>query len=161
MRDLTKPEEHKYHVVAWWASGRTGIAKCDSALNAIHFAAPPKFGGLEGRWTPEDLLLCSLASCFTATFHSIAGCAKFEYADLEVDAGAMVRKGDPGYNFCEIILRPRLQISRQQDRKHALDLLHKAVRLCLVSRAIAVPQKFEMQVNVSEPSSASGTPAAR
>ena len=78
--------EHKYHVVAWWSSGQTGIAKSDSAPTAIHFAAPPRFGGLEGRWTPEDLLMTALASCFTTTFHAIAGHSKFEYTDLEVAA---------------------------------------------------------------------------
>ena len=46
--------EHKHHVVAWWTSGQAGIAKSDSAPNAIHFTAPPEFGGLEGRWTPEE-----------------------------------------------------------------------------------------------------------
>ena len=60
--------EHKCRVVGWWTS-----AKSDSAPNAIHFTAPPQFGGLEGRWTPEDLLMTALASCFTTTFHAIAG----------------------------------------------------------------------------------------
>jgi hypothetical protein len=31
--------EHKYQVVAWWTSGQTGIAKSESAPNAIHFTA--------------------------------------------------------------------------------------------------------------------------
>jgi len=75
--------EHKHHVVAWWTCGQAGIAKSDSAPNAIHFTAPPEFGGLEGRWTPEDLLMAALASCFTTTFHAIAGCSNFEYTDLE------------------------------------------------------------------------------
>jgi len=54
--------EHDYRVTAWWTSGRTGIAKSDSAPNAIHFTAPKNFGGLEGRWTPEELLLASITS---------------------------------------------------------------------------------------------------
>jgi hypothetical protein len=32
--------EHTYRVVAWWTSGQMGIAKSDSAPNAIHFTAP-------------------------------------------------------------------------------------------------------------------------
>jgi organic hydroperoxide reductase OsmC/OhrA len=66
-------------------SSQAGIAKPDSAPNTIHFTAPPQFGGLEGRWTPEDLLLTALASCFTTTFHAIAGCSRFEYTDLAVE----------------------------------------------------------------------------
>ena len=56
--------EYIYRVAAWWTSGRTGLAKCESAPNTIHFSEAPEFGGLEGRWTPEQLLLCSLAGCF-------------------------------------------------------------------------------------------------
>src|ERR1700733_2662203 len=96
--------EHKYRVVAWWTSGQTGIANSESAPNAIHFTAPPQFGGLEGRWTPEDLLMTALASCFTTTFHAIAEHSKFEYTDLAVEAEGTVSKRDTGYSFNEIVI---------------------------------------------------------
>ena len=66
-------KEHAYRVAAWWTSGRTGLAKSDSAPNAIHFTAPAEFGGLEGRWTPEELLLAAVAGCYTTTVRAIAG----------------------------------------------------------------------------------------
>lgn len=141
--------EHKYRVVAWWTSGQTGIAKSDSAPNAIHFTAPSQFGGVEGRWTPEDLLMIALASCFTTTFHAIAGHSKFEYTDLAVEAEGTVSKTDTGYGFTEIIIRPNLTIASEENRQQAISLLHKAKALCLVSRALAVPQKFEIQVEIS------------
>src|ERR1700694_3075039 len=142
--------EHKYRVVAWWTSGQTGIAKSDSAPNAIHFTAPLQFGGLEGRWTPEDLLMNALASCFTTTFHAIAGYSKFEYTDLEVEAEGTVSKADSGYRFSEIVIRPRLTIPNEEQRERAISLLHKAKELCLVSRALDTPQKFEIQVEISK-----------
>ena len=144
--------EHKYRVVAWWTSGQTGIAKSDSAPNAIHFTAPPQFGGLEGRWTPEDLLMTALASCFTTTFHAIAGYSKFEYTDLAVEAEGTVSKTDPGYCFSEIVIRPSLTIPHEEQRERAISLLHKAKALCLVSRALATPQEFEARVEISRPS---------
>jgi len=76
---------HSYRVVAWWSSGKTGLAKSDSAPTAIHFTAPPEFGGLEGRWTPEDLLLCAVAGCYTTTFRALADNSKLEYSDLGVE----------------------------------------------------------------------------
>src|SRR6202171_1377138 len=144
--------EHKYRVVAWWTSGQTGIAKSDSAPNAIHFTAPPQFGGLEGRWTPEDLLMTALASCFTTTFHAIAGSSTFAYTAVAVEAEGTVRKTDTGYDFSEIVIRPRLTIPNEEHRERAISLLHKAKELCLVSRALATPQKFEIQVEISKDS---------
>ena len=127
----------KYRTVAWWSSGRTGLAKSDSAPNAIHFSAPPEFGGLEGRWTPEDLLLAALASCFTTTFQAIAGNSKFEYTDLQVEVEGTVRKAESGYAFSEIILRPTLTIHDEERRDRALTLLQKTKAACVVSKALA------------------------
>ena len=142
--------DHKYRVVAWWTSGQTGIAKSDSAPNAIHFTAPPQFGGLDGRWTPEDLLMAALASCFTTTFHAIAGCSNFEYTDLAVETEGIVSKTDSGYCFSEIVIRPSLTISNEEQREQAISLLHKAKTLCLVSRALATAQKFETRIEISK-----------
>ena len=142
--------EHKYRVVSWWTSGQTGIAKSDSAPNAIHFTAPPQFGGLDGRWTPEDLLMTALASCFTTTFHAIARYSKFEYTDLEVEAEGTVSKTGTGYSFSEIVIRPSLTIPNEENRERAINLLQKAKALCLVSRALATAQKFEARVEISK-----------
>jgi len=142
--------EYKHRVVAWWTSGQTGLAKSDSAPNAIHFAAPPQFGGLEGRWTPEDLLISAVASCYTTTFHAIAGSAKFEYTDLEVEAEGIVRRMGSSYSFSEIVLRPSLTIPNEDSRERAITLLQKAKELCLVSRALAPTQRFETRIRIGK-----------
>ena len=146
----TMEEVHRFRVVAWWASGRTGLAKSSSAPNAIHFAAPPAFGGLDGRWTPEDLLLCAVAGCYTTTFQAIAENSKFEYTDLQVEVEGNIRKAEAGYDFSEILIRASLMISLEEERARALKLLHKAKGLCLVSRALSVEQKFDARVQVGE-----------
>jgi organic hydroperoxide reductase OsmC/OhrA len=140
---------HSYRVVAWWSSGKTGLAKTDSAPNAIHFTAPPEFGGMEGRWTPESLLLCSIAGCYTTTFRAIAEYSKFEYSDLEVQVEGTIQKVESGYAFTEISVRPNLSIADAPEQPRALRLLHKAKALCLVSRAISVPQVFEPRIQVN------------
>ena len=139
---------HKYHALAWWTSGQTGLAKSDSAPNAIHFSAPPEFGGLEGRWTPEDLLLAAVASCFATTFRVIAGYSKFEYTDLQVEVEGTVSKAESGYAFSEIILRPTVTIHGEENRDRALKLLEKTKAACLVSKALAAVPALESHVEV-------------
>ena len=150
--------EHNYRVVAWWASGKTGLVKSDSAPNAIHFTTPPQFGGMEGRWSPEDLLLSAVASCFTSTFHALSERSSFHFTDLEVEVQGCVNKSESGYMFSEIVIRPTVKISTDEERPRAERLLEKAKQLCLVSRALAVTQKFEplvqagpSQVDMTEP----------
>ena len=141
--------EHKYRVVAWWSSGRTGLAKTDAAPNAIHFTAPPEFGGLEGRWTPESLLLCAIAGCFTTTFRTLAEYSKFEYADLEVQVEGTIKKIASGYAFTEIAIRPSLAINDEAEQGRGIRLLEKTKGLCLVARALSVPQLFEPHIQVN------------
>src|SRR5947208_15226634 len=100
--------EQLYRVVAWWSSGKSGLVKSDSAPNAIHFTAPMQFGGFEGRWSPEDMLLAAVAGCYTTTFRALA-----EYTDLEVEARGVVRKAESGYKFDGIVIRPTLTMSSE------------------------------------------------
>jgi peroxiredoxin-like protein len=143
-------KDYSHRVVAWWTSGRTGLSKSDSAPNAIHFTAPPQFGGIEGRWTPEDLLLCALASCFTTTFYALAGNSDFEFTDFQVEAEGVVGKTTSGYSFSQITIRPKLTIAQEDRRERGQRLLEKSKELCLVSRALATAQKIESQIMVGK-----------
>jgi organic hydroperoxide reductase OsmC/OhrA len=145
---MEEEEVDRYRVIAWWASGRSGLAKSGGAPNAIHFSSPPAFGGMEGRWTPEELLLCSVASCYTTTFWALAENAKFEYTDLQVEAEGAITKADVGYRFGEIFMRASLTIRRGEARDRAYGLLRQAKEMCPVSRALSVQQKFEPRVEV-------------
>jgi organic hydroperoxide reductase OsmC/OhrA len=138
----------KYHVVAWWTAGQAGLAKSDSGPIAIHFTGPVCFGGIEGRWTPEDLLLSALAGGFTTTFHAIATSSRFDYSDLEVEADGTVSKREDAYEFSEIVIRPTLTIENEAKRGRAIGLLHKAKGLCLVSRAVGTAQRCEVRIVV-------------
>ena len=148
-------KEHTYRVSAWWASGQSGITKSESAPNAIHFAAPPQFGGLEGRWTPEDLLLSAVAGCFTTTFQAIAGYSKFEYTDLEVAVEGTVARTNAGYCFTGIVIRPKLTITDEAGQARGLELLKKTKSLCLVSRALGIEQGFEPKIEAGKMASVS------
>jgi organic hydroperoxide reductase OsmC/OhrA len=145
-RKANMEELHNYRVTAWWTAGRTGIAKCESAPNAVHFTAPPQFGGLEGRWTPEDLLLAAVGSCYATTFRALADYSKLEFADLEVQVAGTVQKVVSGYTFSEIVTRPALTMVREEDRDRAGRLLQKTQELCLVGRAVSVKHTFEPSI---------------
>lgn len=141
------PAEYTYRVSAWWTSGRTGLAKCESSPNTIHFSEAAELGGLQGRWTPEQLLLCSLAGCFTTTFSDVARAAKFEFTDLEVEIEGSVRRSrTAGSSFTEILIRPRLTVALEELREPGLMLLRRTKSICMISRAITVPQTMEPAV---------------
>jgi organic hydroperoxide reductase OsmC/OhrA len=143
--------EYTYRVSAWWTSGRTGLAKCESSPNTIHFSEAAELGGLQGRWTPEQLLLCALAGCFTTTFHEVARAAKFDFTDLEVEIEGSVRRNrNTGCSFSEILIRPRLTVQSEEQYEAGLNLLRKTKAVCMISRAITVPQTLAPAVETGK-----------
>jgi organic hydroperoxide reductase OsmC/OhrA len=80
----------------------------------------------------------------------MAGSTQFDFTDLQVEACGTVRKVESGYRFSEIVIRPNVQITSSKEWERALDLLKKAEGLCLVSRAIGTPLRFEPQIEITE-----------
>jgi organic hydroperoxide reductase OsmC/OhrA len=115
----------------------------------FHFSA--RFGGVDGRWTPQDLLLCAVASCYTTTFRAVAEIRSLNTPTCRwkwkapsarpTRATALARLHSPeSDNLAE----------HAQEQARALMLLQRAEALCMVSHALAVKQRFEPRVQVGE-----------
>ena len=61
-----------YRTHATWTMRRRGIVAAGDVPRTINFSSPPEFQGEPGLWTPEHLLVASVATCFLATFRAIA-----------------------------------------------------------------------------------------
>jgi peroxiredoxin-like protein len=147
-KNASRPEDrHRYNVSAWWSSGRAGLVKANGSPTAIHFAAPMEFGGMEERWTPEELLLAAVASCYTTTLSTLAAKAGVELTDLQVEVRTSLCRSQAGYAIDAIELRPSVIIGAAVDRERVLELIHKAEKLCLVSRSLSVPVRCLPQLN--------------
>ncbi|HEX3104717.1 MAG TPA: OsmC family protein [Terriglobales bacterium] len=64
---------------------------------------------------PGRPLLSAIAGCFTTTFRALADYSALNYTDLEGEVDGVVRKVRSGYEFSEIILRPKLTISNASE----------------------------------------------
>jgi len=144
-------ERSAYRVLGWWTSGKAGIVRSDQVPTVIHFTAPVSFGGDPGRWTPEELMLAAVASCFTTTFQAIATYSKLAYADLEVAVDGDIEKTSSGFQFKSISIQPRVTVAGEELRPLAEKVLRKSEALCLVSRAISTPKTFTPEVRVGAP----------
>lgn len=144
--------KRKLHIVAWWTSSHSGLAKSDSAPQSVHFAAPPELGGAPGRWTPEELFLGALASSLTTTFHAMAGNADLEYTDLEIQTEGILETTGPlgETRVGGLLVRPRLTIAREEDRGLALALMQKSQALCPILCSLAAKPRFEIEVEVGK-----------
>lgn len=133
---------------AYWKVGTRGTVEGDPTAKAIEFSAPPEFRGESGAWSPEQLLLAAVASCFVTTFKAIAESSKFQPVSLGVAAEGIVEKGEEGYAFTRVVLTPELTVKRENDRQRGMQILEKTERSCLIARSlkaeVAMPVRIEV-----------------
>ena len=139
-----------YEIDAHWSGGRTGDVGPKEIDQPIRFSAPVEFGGEPGHWTPEHLLVAAVASCYAATFSAMARLSKFEVVELGVSVTGEMTKGDSGWRFTDITIRPRLIIADEANRERAERLLEKAERGCLVTRSLSARISLESLVHLAE-----------
>jgi peroxiredoxin-like protein len=152
-------DQLQYSVSGHWMAGGRGSVAGEGIGKAIEFSAPPEFHGESGFWTPEHFLLAAVASCFIATFRAMAGFSKFDPLSLDLAVEGKLDKGQGGYEFTKIVLRPVLTVRDDSERVRAYRLLEKAERGCLISRSlkyeVTMEAKIESPRNVDVDESAS------
>jgi organic hydroperoxide reductase OsmC/OhrA len=79
---------------------------------------------------------------------------RFEAVSLDVSADGVVEKGEGGYEFTHVVLRPHLTLKSETDRERAARLLEKTERACLVSRSLKSEVAMEPLIDVAGTQSA-------
>lgn len=96
----------------------------------------PEFGGPEGYWSPETMLLAAVANCFILTWRSIADYNKIEWTDLKVEASGVLDRVDRVTRFTKIHQDVQLLLPPGVDRERIEQLLHKTEAACLVTNSL-------------------------
>lgn len=140
-----KPLPHVY--TARLAGGPDGYATLSAAgVPELRTAPPADFDGPGDAWSPEQLLMAAVESCFLFTFRAVAQASKVEFSALEVSGEGTVDRKDGATRFTEIVLRPRLTLPAGADRARALRVLEKSEKACLVSASLSTPVRLEPEI---------------
>jgi organic hydroperoxide reductase OsmC/OhrA len=143
-----KPLPHVYE--AHLTGGPSGYALVSSAgVPVLRTAAPADFGGPGDAWSPEQLLLASVQSCFLFTLRAVARASQLEFLNVEIEAEGTVDRAAGVTRFTEITLRPRLSVSSGTDPTRVQAVLDKVKRACLVSASLATPIRVESDIRTA------------
>jgi organic hydroperoxide reductase OsmC/OhrA len=130
-----QPYPHHYR-----ASASGGVAcKVDVAspgLTGIDTWAPPEFDGPEGQWSPETLLVASVADCFVLTFRAVARASRLVWERIEVDVHATLDRVDGAARFTTFLISPRVTLADAADADRLRAVLEKAKKACLVTNSL-------------------------
>ena len=132
-------KEMQFPVSVRWRGGRVAQAHA-RGKEGLALTTPPEFrSGLDGYWTPEDLLVTSAASCFALTLAAMAERYDATLLDATITAtGHMSRRDDGHFGFTVIEIDAGLETTPESEdavRRAAAE----AERRCLVSHALDVP----------------------
>jgi peroxiredoxin-like protein len=132
-------KDFRYKVAVDWEGDRiTTVTSPDKPELTV--ATPPEFkNGVEGVWSPEDLLVAAAASCFSVTLVAVAERRELPLHSLHVSGtGHLSARDDGRFGFVAIELTAAIRTDEQ-----ALEAMERAAkhagRACLVSMALDVP----------------------
>jgi organic hydroperoxide reductase OsmC/OhrA len=139
-------KDFRYKVgVAWEGDRITSVTS--TGKPELTVATPPEFkNGVPGVWSPEDLLVASVASCFTVTMVAVAERRDLPMYGIDVTGTGHVTMRDDGrFGFVAIELTALIQTAEP-----SVDAMTRAAkyaeRACLVSMALDVPVHLEVAV---------------
>jgi peroxiredoxin-like protein len=138
-----KPLPHRYEVGI--TAGPDGYGTLASAgVGDLRTAAPRDFDGPGDAWSPEQLLLAAVESCFVLTFQAVARASGIAFASIAVQAEGIVDRADGQVRFTEIVLRPRVTMAAPADGLKLRRVLEKAERSCLVSASLRTALRLDL-----------------
>jgi organic hydroperoxide reductase OsmC/OhrA len=116
----------------------------------LETATPPEFrDGIPGMWTPEDLLVAAVASCYAHTLREMAARREILLFEVEVEGvGHVTRRADGRLGFVVIELRIQLSVD-EEDEREGEKVARDAHRACLVARALDVPVELELHLRTA------------
>jgi peroxiredoxin-like protein len=118
------------------------------AVETIVTAPPAEFGGPGDQWSPESLLVATVANCFVLSFRAIARASKLEWTSLECDAEGKLERIDHKMKFTEFVVHATLHVPPDTDKKKALRIMEKAEDTCLVTNSMTALRRLNADVQV-------------
>ena len=122
------------------------VAMSADGLAGIGVNAPANFGGPGDAWSPEDLQVAAVASCFVLSFKAIANASKLEWESLNVDVSGTLDKVDRGMEFTGFSTTARLTLPADGSRDKAQRLLEKAEQSCLITNSLKAENHLETMI---------------
>ena len=126
---------HRYKAAAQGAA--EGVIDTGSpGLESIPAMPPPEFDGPGDKWSPETLLVASVANCFILTFRAVARASKFEWNSLNVEVDGILDRIERQTQFTEFYIDVTLHLPSGADAHKAHRLCERSEQVCLVTNSL-------------------------
>ena len=112
-------------------------------------SSDPAFRGDPSRYNPEELLVASVSACHMLWYLHLCAVNHvnvISYTDMA--RGVMQENEDGSGQFTEVLLHPRVRISKDSDPAVAASLHAQAHRYCFIANSVRFPIRVEPEITV-------------
>jgi len=109
-------------------------------------APPAEFGGPGDRWSPETLLVASIADCFVLTLRALARAAGFTWVSANCRVVGTLERVEGVTRFSHFVTHAKLVVPIGADEAAARRLLERAEHGCLISNSLLGERHLEAEI---------------
>jgi len=128
----------------WSGTGREGAGEIQTDDIALELSAPESMGGRGVGTNPEELLVCAVSSCYTATLFGVLRRAELPAESVAVNAKGTVTGISGRVRFAGIAVSPTMlggDSARQREYEAAADVAHNR---CFIGHTLAPAVSYEV-----------------
>ena len=114
----------------------------------VEVAPPVEFDGVGDVWSPEELLMSSVANCLVLSFKSIARAYDLNWLHIECSADGQLEKVDRRVTFTKVHTRVTLTITSVEDESKAKRILEKAEDTCFITNSLSAETSLSFDIIV-------------
>lgn len=137
-----------YYEISAKAHREGEITLTGAGIPTLTSAPPALFGGPGDQWSPEDLLVGSVADCFILTFRAIARASGLEWIDITCTAEGKLERVDSVTQFTAFNIEARLTVGADTDQEKARKFMDKAESNCLITNSLRASTHLQTEVLV-------------
>lgn len=142
---------HRY-VVSAVADEDGDVSLESERLVKLPSASPAQFGGPGDRWSPETLLVASVADCFILTFRAIARASSLQWISFDCGVEGTLDRVDGVTQFTSFDVRATVRVPEGTDVDKARRLMEKTERACLITNSLKGESRLTAEILVSSDS---------
>jgi organic hydroperoxide reductase OsmC/OhrA len=142
---IGEPVEYEYFTSLEWTTEKKGILRSKDKPD-IEVACPPEFGGHEGIWSPEDLLLASVEVCTLTTFLWFINKEKIKIKSYKSNSSGTVKMVGGTFRFSSISIKLEIELDDLSNKKRIEIIVKKIEKACLISNSINCDVNIDAQI---------------
>jgi len=139
---------YTYETKIVWKREKEGVIS--ARVNPeLRVATPPEFGGPTDAWSPLELLVASIGSCYMSTFLTLAGKRNISVRTFAVEAKGNVDSTPEGLRFKHIDVFINATVDDEIMVKKVLATRETIHERCPVAAGVNFPVHLQMSVTVA------------